>query len=235
MPVCLLITRERVYLLPPNFQGSSREPQARFKVQKYWGSCVENQKNGVFCGRAQQYPSTSLTHAVRNKAPTDLFYVGSRQMYIGVRFAVGFECLFRLTMWFLVMPFCLHRQKTQIITHKAQLSLTNHPTHRHANIMIFLTQSTAFHAALWWMIAIYWLDFSTVTNPSPMSRCQSPRAIGFIFGTGKLKWLSYNMVKSWLCHSGTIHQRDRHTDSHIVIANAAPMHCRVAKSNNNGQ
>jgi len=49
--------------------------------------------------------------------------------------------------------------------------------------------------------------------------------IGFIFGTVKL---IYNQVKVawWSTQSfGHKHQRDRHTDSHVARANAAPTHC----------
>jgi len=78
-------------------------------------------------------------------------------------------------------------------------------------------------AALWWMTVIYWPGFPT-TYPSPISCPQwggSPKAIGFIYGMEKLEWLGYNMVKVawWSTHLGTIRQRDRHTDSHVAIAN----------------
>jgi len=45
---------------------------------------------------------------------------------------------------------------------------------------------------------------------------------------GKLEWLGYNLVKiAWWSISclGTIHQRDKHTDSHVAIAIAALTHC----------
>jgi len=47
---------------------------------------------------------------------------------------------------------------------------------------------------------------------------ESPRAIGFIFGIGKLEWLGYNLMK-WhhddrLSRMGAIQQRDRHTQTH---------------------
>jgi len=92
--------------------------------------------------------------------------------------------------------------------------------------------STAFRAmllraALWWMTAIYWPNFATFTYPSPVWRRQSPRSIGFIFGMRKenqtgwatIWWRSHDDRLSLL---GTIHQRDRHTDSHVAMANAAP-------------
>jgi len=53
------------------------------------------------------------------------------------------------------------------------------------------------------------------------------RAIEFIFGMGKLEWLGYNLVTSgrMMIDSIVWAQRDRHTDSHVAIANAAPAHC----------
>jgi len=61
-------------------------------------------------------------------------------------------------------------------------------------------------AALWWLTALYWLNFSTFTYRSSIWRPQrgkSPRAIGFKFGTGKLEWLGYNTMKVawWLTQS----------------------------------
>jgi len=53
-------------------------------------------------------------------------------------------------------------------------------------------------ADLWWMTAIYWPDFPTVTNLFSIWHPQwggPPRAIGFILGIGKLEWLGYNLVK----------------------------------------
>jgi len=47
-------------------------------------------------------------------------------------------------------------------------------------------------------------------------------------GSGKLEWLGYNAVQvpdDRLSRLGTLHQRDRHTDSHVAIANAAPTYC----------
>jgi len=38
-------------------------------------------------------------------------------------------------------------------------------------------------------------------------------------------WLSYNLVIDGLSRLGTIHQRGRHTDRHVAVANAAPTHC----------
>jgi len=60
------------------------------------------------------------------------------------------------------------------------------------------------------------------------------RAIGFIFGTGKLEWLEldYNLAKVAFSRLGTIHQRGRHTHthSHVATAIAALTHCvRAAK------
>jgi len=53
-------------------------------------------------------------------------------------------------------------------------------------------------AALWWMTAIYWPDFPTFIYPSPICRLRwegFARALGFTFGTGKLEWRRYNLVK----------------------------------------
>jgi len=58
-----------------------------------------------------------------------------------------------------------------------------------------LTRSSAIadkppDAAVWWLTAIYWTDFSTFTYLSPVWRAQwkgSPRAIGFIFDMGRPK------------------------------------------------
>jgi len=53
----------------------------------------------------------------------------------------------------------------------------------------------------------------------------------FYFARGKLEWLEYNLVKvAWWStrlfgHSTSTWQTDRQTDSHVAIANAAPMHC----------
>jgi len=49
----------------------------------------------------------------------------------------------------------------------------------------------------------------------------------------KLEWLGYNLVShimidsfAWAqCINVTDTQTDRQTDSHVAIANAAPMHC----------
>jgi len=54
------------------------------------------------------------------------------------------------------------------------------------------------NAALRWMTAIYRPNFPAFIYHSPIWRPQwggSPRAIGCIFGTGKLEWLGYNLVK----------------------------------------
>jgi len=55
----------------------------------------------------------------------------------------------------------------------------------------------------------------------------SPRAMGFIFGIGKLEWatIRWRSHDDRLSRLDTIHQRGRHTDSHVAIANAAPTHC----------
>jgi len=58
-------------------------------------------------------------------------------------------------------------------------------------------------------------DYDLLDGFSDLWRPQSPRAIGFIFGMGKLKWLGYNQVKAtrWSTQSfGTTNQRDRRTD-----------------------
>jgi len=74
--------------------------------------------------------------------------------------------------------------------------------------------------------------FRLLPNPLPFvpSMREIPPANGFTFGMGKLEWRGYNLVKvhdERLSCFGTIHQRDRHTqtdrqDSHVAIANTAP-------------
>jgi len=64
-------------------------------------------------------------------------------------------------------------------------------------------RSTAFHAVLstaelWWLAAIYWSNFPTLTISFPTWRFHSGasrRAIWFIFGMRKLEWLDYNLLK----------------------------------------
>jgi len=81
------------------------------------------------------------------------------------------------------------------------------------------------------MTAIFCPNFPTFTYYFPIltpSMGGFPGAIGFIFGMGKLEWLGYYLVKfAWwsISRLGTVHQRDRHTESHVATANAAPTHC----------
>jgi len=78
--------------------------------------------------------------------------------------------------------------------------------------------------------------FCDFSYPSFMWRRQSPRAIWFIFGMGKLKWLGiwWRSSDDRPSRLGTIHQRDRHTDSHVAITNAAQTHC-VGRQKNRGR
>jgi len=109
----------------------------------------------------------------------------------------------------------------------AQLSLTNRPT----LCLRWCLHSTAFHAVLsrtvfWWMTAIYWPDFPTFICPSPIWRSQwvDPLELsGHICnGWPTIRWRLHDHRLSRL---DTIHQRDRHTDSHVAMVTAAPTHC----------
>jgi len=88
----------------------------------------------------------------------------------------------------------VHKQRiyTLCLKQEARPLPTNRPVLVHADVVLS-------RAALWWTTAIYWPDFPTFTYPSPPVWCpqwgRSPWAIGLIFGTGKLEWLGYNVVK----------------------------------------
>jgi len=75
-----------------------------------------------------------------------------------------------------------------------------------------------------------------LSNLTPSMR-GSLRTIGFILGTGKVKWLGNNLVEvAWWSTKLFEHNTSTwqtHTDSHVATANAAPTHWlrRAAKSN----
>jgi len=92
-----------------------------------------------------------------------------------------------------------------------------------------LTRSSAIadkppDATIWWVTATYWPDFPIFTYPGPICRTQwgSPRAVGFLFGTRKLEWLCYNLVKVawWSPQSLGYIASTWQTDRHVATVNA---------------
>jgi len=105
----------------------------------------------------------------------------------------------------------LHQQE-------AHLVLTKYPT---------LVHDVMSRADLWWMTVITeFLHFCLHLSPLMPSTKGIPQATGFIFGTEKLEWLGYNLVKVawWSTQSFGHNTSTWHTDSHVAIANSMPMH-----------
>jgi len=107
-----------------------------------------------------------------------------------------------------------------------------------------ITDKPSDASALWWMTAIYWPnfatqsftrgqlltayrpDFPTFTYPSPIWLPQwgrSPQATGFMFGMGKLEWLSYRLMKvAWwptqsFGHNASTWQTDRQPRCRVYL------------------
>jgi len=129
---------------------------------------------------------------------------------------------------------------SKLFTQEAQLSLTNRQTLVHAYVKISLTQNATKHSFPCYAvkscplvndcdILAGFFDFCLLFSHLMPSMMRIPSSYRVHIWYLKLEWLGW-----WMSHDdrlsclGTRHQRDRHTDSHVDIANVVPTHWRRA-------
>jgi len=112
----------------------------------------------------------------------------------------------------------------------------------HADVNISLTQNTSKHSFPCCAVKsfplvndwIYWSEFPTFTHPFAIWRPRwgNPLELSGHIWYGKTRTAGLQSGKGRMMIDssclGAIHQRDRHTDRHVAISNAAPTYWRRA-------
>jgi len=137
-------------------------------------------------------------------------YASSRHVdaVLSVCIAFDLRCI-----WFLVC----------VVTAQVSLTVWKHSSPKKNKKLSCRWQTP--DAALWWMTAIYWPDFPISPNtPLPFDALSggipSSYRVRIWYGKNLNVWATiwWRLHDDRLGRFGTMHQRDRHTDSHVVTA-----------------